>query len=89
MTKWSRGPKAVYRDSIAYDRMARWLVSSGTLSMSEGSVASPSAFYTPGYPLFIAAVYAIFGAGTGRGAPLYLVQAVVSVGILWVMFRLY
>ena len=78
----------IYRDSIAYDRMGGLLVSSGTLSLSEAGVPVPSAFYTPGYPLFIAAVYAVFGTGAGRESALYLAQAVVSVITLFAIYRI-
>lgn len=50
-------------DTILYEQFAVNLLQHGVYSGEEGPPYSPSYIRTPGYPLFLAGVYSIFGAG--------------------------
>ncbi len=67
---------ALNGDSDSYIGAARSLVENGNLNIRPGS-STPILFRTPGYPVFIAAVYAVFGQ---RLVPVLVLQALISVG---------
>ncbi len=52
---WRQTPVIIVGDMVRYDRMARHLVTRGYLGFGAG----PDAYYTPGYPLFVALMYKI------------------------------
>lgn len=67
---------ALYADSDSYLGAARSLVEQGRLNLQPGS-DQPILFRTPGYPVFIGGIFAIFGQ---RLVPVLLLQAVLSAG---------
>jgi len=48
-------------DAAEYIRLAKTIVETGTFSISPDYVGAPEIIRTPGYPLFVAAIYAVFG----------------------------
>lgn len=62
-------------DEIEYDRHARNLLAHGTFSGDGSTPPQPRMTRTPGYPIMLAAVYAVFG--PGRGA-LSVIQALLD-----------
>lgn len=75
-----------YPDMIAYDRMARLFLDSGTIAFKQPHV--PTAFYMPGYPLFVAAVYWLVGSFFDQQVAVHVVQAVLSVVTLFIVYRI-
>lgn len=73
---------ALNGDSDSYIGAARSLVEHGKLTIRPGS-DTPILFRTPGYPVFIAAVYAVFGQ---RLVPVLVLQALVSVGTVFLAY---
>jgi 4-amino-4-deoxy-L-arabinose transferase-like glycosyltransferase len=73
---------ALYADSDSYLGAARSLVEDGTLNLRPGS-SQPILFRTPGYPVFIAGVFEVFG---DRLLPVLLLQALLSVGTVFLAY---
>jgi 4-amino-4-deoxy-L-arabinose transferase-like glycosyltransferase len=83
---WSLQANEMTPDGEQYDRMAHLFLQSGTIAFNKVDV--PSAFYSPGYPLFLAAVYAVFGADPSPLVAVHMAQALLSVVTLFVIFRI-
>ena len=66
--------------------MAHLFLESGTIAFNKVDV--PSAFYMPGYPLFLAAIYLVFGADPSPLVAVRMAQALLSVITLFVMYRI-
>lgn len=69
-------PPAGWGDDADYDAIARGLVASQVYQNS---------WFPPGYPVFLAAVYALSG---GSVAAARLIQTVLSAATCWVLFRI-
>jgi 4-amino-4-deoxy-L-arabinose transferase-like glycosyltransferase len=79
--------RATRPDTASYEAPALSLLEHGTFSESPAPGARPMTFRTPGYPLFIAAAYALFGR---HRLPLLLAQAllgVATVAMTWFLAR--
>ena len=63
-------------DSTEYDRLAEVIVDHNRFATFNGDRASPELIRTPGYPLFLAAVYRVFGKDR---FPALVIQVVLSV----------
>jgi 4-amino-4-deoxy-L-arabinose transferase-like glycosyltransferase len=70
-------------DSMSYVDSARALVQVGRFALAPDLPDVPQTVRTPGYPLFIAGLYAIFGE---RHAPVILAQLVVSVATVGLVY---
>ena len=70
-------------DSTSYINSARALHQTGSFAVSPESPDVPQTVRTPGYPVLIAGVYALFGE---RNAPVVFVQVLLSVGTLILVF---
>ena len=63
-------------DSVAYDTDAVRLATTGSLPGSQETLhAGPTAFYPPGFPLVLSALYRVVGTGTGRWEAARLLEA--------------
>ncbi|MFL6374317.1 MAG: phospholipid carrier-dependent glycosyltransferase, partial [Pyrinomonadaceae bacterium] len=65
-------------DGVVYARLATNLLEHGVFSSDEAAPFSPTFIRMPGYPIFIAAVYYVFG--EGNNTAVRLVQAVLDTG---------
>lgn len=81
------GPLKLSHDEIGYHQMTEQFLSKGFLGYYADK---PTAFVTPGYPLFLAAIYSVVKVIRGAAAdPLpavRVVQALVSVGTVYLAF---
>jgi hypothetical protein len=75
-------PKIFWFDGQEYSRLARGLVEQGRYVDSLGR---PSAFWPPGYPLFLAVVYKLLGAGTLGVRIVQSLVGAVTVGLVHVL----
>jgi 4-amino-4-deoxy-L-arabinose transferase-like glycosyltransferase len=74
-------------DAACYDEAARRLLTQGYLAYGCGDLGlHPNAFTTPGYTLFVAGTYAVFGDGRAGLLAVRLLQAGMSVGILLLVY---
>lgn len=64
-------PTAVYNDAVLYDEQARSLLAGGGIRFR----GQPTALTVPGYPIFLAGVYSLFGQGP---APLGVIHAILG-----------
>jgi len=71
-------------DAADYDRLARQLVSGVGYLAPDGS---PTAWRPPGYPVFLAGVYALFGPDPGAARWIQAVVDVGSVGLVFILGR--
>lgn len=83
---WVLSPYELAPDGVQYDRMAHLFLQSGTIAFNTADV--PSAFYMPGYPLFLAGVYFLFGAEPSPFLAVRMAQALLSVLTLFVLYRI-
>jgi predicted acyltransferase len=65
-------------DGVVYARLAKNMLEQGVFSIEEEAPYSPTLIRMPGYPLFIAGVYSIFG--HDNNAAVRIVQAVFDTG---------
>jgi predicted acyltransferase len=65
-------------DGVVYAKLATNLLDQGVFSSDEEAPFSPTFFRMPGYPIFIAGVYAVFG--EGNNTAVRIVQAVLDTG---------
>ena len=78
---------SVWTDQGGYDRLGEGLASTGQFTRYPGSmVFIPEVIRTPGYPLFVAAVYLLFG--TGNHMAVAIAQAFVFAGICLLVYAL-
>ncbi len=78
-------PELIY-DAHNYDTMAKQFLDKGVLGYQS---TSPNAFTTPGYPLFLALIYKIFG--YSDGSPLTavrIIQIFMAVATIWFLYLL-
>lgn len=75
----------LYPDSSTYDEPARALLKTGRFAVNPDHPESPMIVRTPGYPLFIAAHYLIFGINL---RPILITQILLSVIPIVVIFLL-
>lgn len=74
-------------DAACYDEAARRLLTQGYFAYGRGALGlHPNAFTTPGYTLFVAGTYAVFGDGRTGLLAVRLLQAGMSVGILLLIY---
>jgi predicted acyltransferase len=76
-------------DGIVYARLARNLLEQGVFSAEEEAPFTPTLVRTPGYPLFVAGVYSVFGHANNTAvrivqAILDTVMCVIIAAIAWV-----
>ena len=79
-------PNRIYsRDSQSYQDTALALLQAHKFSVSPSNLNSPQTVRTPGYPAFIASIYAIFGFN-----PIYVIiaQILISATSLWLTYSL-
>lgn len=72
-------------DSYQYDRLAQNLLKYHRFSLDESPPLSPNHSRTPGYPIFIATFYGLFGP---RPTLIILIQIVITALMCWVLYRL-
>jgi 4-amino-4-deoxy-L-arabinose transferase-like glycosyltransferase len=77
--------RLVTDDSPTYEEPARALLQIGRFASHPDPSAEHETVRTPGYPLFIAAVYLVFGR---HHLPVILLQIVLSVGTVWIVYWL-
>ncbi len=89
------GPRTLTHDEIGYHVTTVQLLEKGVLGYNYEHPAAftnePNAFVTPGYPLFLALVYLVAGLVSPGASPLpvvRVVQALLSLGVVWFVFRL-
>lgn len=76
-----------WTDQGGYDRLATGLATTGTFTRyPESPTFVPEVIRTPGYPLFVAAVYLLFG--TGNHMAVAIAQAFVFAGICLLVYLL-
>lgn len=84
---YNTGPLKLSHDEIGYHQMTEQFLAKGFLGYYADK---PTAFVTPGYPLFLAAIYSVVKAIRGAAAdPLPVVrtvQALLSVGTVYLVF---
>ena len=78
----ARGRVMQSPDCIEYERAAMNLLDRGTLSISADPPYAPDSWRTPGYPLFIAGVYATAGRSAHLAVLAQIVLAALSCGLL-------
>lgn len=86
-------PAPLSPDELGYTTMAKQFLEKGILgynSTEPGTYSnSPNAFVTPGYPLFVAALYKIANAlGIDPFLAIRLIQVLLSIGVVWFIFAL-
>ncbi len=79
---YSPQPQVIY-DATTYSAFAKNLLQYGIYSVDG---INPSAFYTPGYPLFLSLIYFLFG--TENFLAVRVVQAIISTITLWLWILL-
>ena len=75
-------PKFLWFDGEQYSRLATGLLEHGTYLNGRGH---PSAYWPPGYPLFLAAVYALFGVNI---VAVRVAQCLIGAGTVAVVHRI-
>ena len=78
----SLNTEPVRYDADTYDTIARNILRHGAFSWY---YPRPTAYVTPGYPLFLAGIYALFG--ESNFAAVRVIQAILSVGIIMFIFQ--
>lgn len=73
------------RDSVTYDMLATNLLRLGTFARSAAPSAEPETFRTPGYPLFLAGIYALT---THGHAVALLVQVLLGTSLVYLVSQL-
>ena len=74
-------------DAACYDEAARRLLAHGYFAYGSGALGlHANAFTTPGYTLFVAGTYAVFGDGRGGLLAVRLLQAAMGVGVLLLVY---
>jgi hypothetical protein len=59
---WSKDPfRVMHPDSVSYENTARALLHNGRFAVSPEEPKEPQIMRAPGYPAFIALVYALYG----------------------------
>ena len=77
----------VWTDQGGYDRLGGGLATTGQFTRYPGSsVFIPEVIRTPGYPVFVAAVYLVFG--NGNHMAVAIAQAFVFAGICLLVYLL-
>jgi len=76
------------RDGVGYHLTAVRLLETGKFAYGGYGELKPNAYVTPGYPLFLAGMYSIFGANANGLKAVAYTQAVLSVATLFLMFLL-
>ncbi len=86
---YDTGPLKMSHDEIGYHRMTVQFLDKGFLGYY---AEQPTAFVTPGYPLFLAAIYSVVkfvpGAAADPLPAVRLLQALLSVGIIYLTFAI-
>ena len=83
--EWRAG--RAWTDQIGYQRLGASLATTGTFTRyADGDTFVPEVIRTPGYPVFVAAVYAVFGVNNDMAVA--IAQALVFAAICWLVFRL-
>lgn len=70
-------------DSVVYMRIARNIVDHHIYASEAVAPYSPCFFRMPGYPMFLAAVYALFGEGAATATR--VLQSVIDTGTAWLV----
>jgi hypothetical protein len=74
-------------DAGEYHDSARALLETGTFSVSPALPLLPQTFRTPGYPSFLAAIYALVGERPAAALLVQLVLSVVTLGVVYLLAR--
>ncbi len=83
--EWRAG--RAWTDQIGYQRLGASLATTGTFTRyADSDTFVPEVIRTPGYPVFVAAVYAVFGVDNDMAVA--IAQALVFAAICWLVFRL-
>lgn len=82
---WVEPARVVTSDTPSYEEPARALLYTGRFAAGPDKPDVPETVRTPGYPVFIAAVYAVFGE---RHVPVIVLQIALSVATLGVVYWL-
>lgn len=72
-------------DSLSYNNTAKAFLKTGRFAISSDRPDIPQTVRTPGYPFFIAAIYAFFGQSY---FPLIIIQIFISLGTIVITYRL-
>lgn len=80
---WVDPTRPLGADSFSYDCSAKALLKIGRFAVSPGKADIPQTMRTPGYPLFLAAVYAVFGM---RYLPAIIIQILISIGTVIITY---
>jgi 4-amino-4-deoxy-L-arabinose transferase-like glycosyltransferase len=81
----SHPSRALAQDSKAYDRLALSVLHRGAFASSNNGVETPEVLRTPGYPVFIAAIYAAFGEDKFRVLAVQVILSVLTlVPLYWI-----
>ena len=74
----------VWADSVCYERLALNMLQGNGYSLAQASPYDPNSTMVPGYPLFIAGIYAVFGQSPYA---VVIIQVILSLaliaGITW------
>lgn len=71
-------------DAFFYDRIAHNLLEGNGFSMDETPPYRPDSTVAPGYPFFVAALYALFG---GSKVAVVMIQIILNLVLLYVLYR--
>ncbi|MCK4333721.1 glycosyltransferase family 39 protein [candidate division WOR-3 bacterium] len=78
----------VWPDSVCYERLALNMLQGNGYSLAQASPYEPNSTMVPGYPLFIAGIYAVFGQSPYA---VVIIQAILSLaliaGLMWCGIR--
>jgi len=75
-------PEPIQYDAVTYDTIARNILRHGAFSLNH---PKPTAYVTPGYPLFLAGIYALFG--ESNFAVVRMIQALLSIAVIFFVFH--
>lgn len=80
---WTAPSRILESDSFSYDSSAKALLKIGRFAVSPDKPGTPQTMRTPGYPIFIAAVYAMFGV---NHLSVIVTQILISIGTVIITY---
>lgn len=81
---YSKNPDCILEpDSPTYEKPSLALLHAGAFASDPATPGTPEVMRTPGYPAFIAAIYAVFGERRGALIFFQILLSVASVGLLY------
>ncbi|MDO8584853.1 MAG: glycosyltransferase family 39 protein [bacterium] len=85
---WRSGPEGLYLvDATHYTTLAKNIVEGHGFSLSAVAPYAPDAYRTPGYPVFLAVFYKVFGTFWPANLFQVFLNALVPVMILWLAWK--